>query len=146
MSITLKRSKNPINCFVYLFYNWGIVHIQYYVRVRYAMQWSHCDLVFFIHLSVDGYLVCFHILVILNDATGNMGVWYLFELFLLDFSEVYPGVKLPDHMVVLFSVFRETCILFSIVAAPVYHGFMFSTSSPTLDICVHFHRSHSDQC
>ena len=42
---------------------------------------------------------------VVNNATGNMGVWYLFELFFLDFSEVYPGVELLDHMVVLFLVF-----------------------------------------
>ena len=34
--------------------------------------------------------------------------------------DIYPGVELLDHMVVLFLVFRGTSILFSIVATPVY--------------------------
>ena len=29
---------------------------------------------FFVHLSVDGHLGCFHILVILNNAAVNIGV------------------------------------------------------------------------
>ena len=36
-TITLKIPKNPVNYFVYLFFNRGIVHIQYYVSFRYTI-------------------------------------------------------------------------------------------------------------
>ena len=45
---------------------------------------------------------------------------YLFELVFLIFSDIYPGVELLGHMIVLFLVFQETSTLFSTVAAPVY--------------------------
>ena len=36
------------------------------------------------------------------------------------FSDIYRGVELLGHMVVLFLMFRETSILFSTVGAPIY--------------------------
>ena len=44
---------------------------------------------------------------------------YLFEL-VFYFSDIYPGMKWLGHMVVLFLVFGETSILFSILTVPVY--------------------------
>ena len=45
---------------------------------------------------------------------------YLFELVFSFFSDIYPGVELLGHMIVLFLVFWDTFILFSTVAAPIY--------------------------
>ena len=67
------------------------------------------------------------------------GCIYLFEF---EFCPgICPGVKLLDHMVVLYFVFWGTFILFSTVVVPVYipttveEGSLFSISSPVFVIC-----------
>ena len=74
------------------------------------------------------------------------------QLVFLFLSDIYPGVELLGHMVVLFLVFWETCILFLTVVEPVYiptnnvQGFhFFFTSSPTIIIYILFDNSHSDR-
>ena len=62
----------------------------------------------------------FHILAIEIMLLWTLGCMYLFQLEFLFFSDIYAGVGLLDHMVILFLVFWETSILFSTVAAPVY--------------------------
>ena len=79
--------------------------------------------------SVSGYLGFFHILAIVNSAARNIEVMYLFELVFSFFSrylDIYPGVELMNHVVILFLVFWGTSILFYIVAAPIY--------SPTVNV------------
>ena len=69
--------------------------------------------IIFIHSSVDGHLGCSHVLAIVNSAATN--------LFKLEFfPDTCPGVGLLDHRVALFLVFKETSVLFSIGAAPIY--------------------------
>ena len=49
-----------------------------------------------------------------------LGCMYLFKLVFSFSLDIYPGVVLLDHMVVLFFVSWRNSILFSIVAAPIY--------------------------
>ena len=58
---------------------------------------------FFIHLSVDRHLGCFHELAIVNSAAMNIGVHVSFELWF--YLGICPIVGLLGHMIVLFSVF-----------------------------------------
>ena len=64
---------------------------------------------FFIHLSVDKHLGCFHVLAIINNAAVNIRVHVSFQInvffFYFFFSVIYPGGELLGHMVVLFLVF-----------------------------------------
>ena len=50
----------------------------------------------------------------------NIGVHVSFQISIFIFFRYYPVVELLGHMVVLFLVFWETPILFSIVAEPIY--------------------------
>ena len=74
--------------------------------------------IFFIHSFVDGYLDCFHALAIVNSTAMDIGVHVSFSVMV---SSGYRPVKgLLGHMVVLFLVFKEISILFSIVAISIY--------------------------
>ena len=61
--------------------------------------------IFFIHSSVGGYIGCFHILAIVNNAAMNIGVHVSFQISVFISLDIYPGVELLGHMVVLFVVF-----------------------------------------
>ena len=94
--------------------NWTEVVFQY---VNVCMYIYH---ILFIHSSVDRPLGWFHILDIINNAALNITVHVSFQISVSVFSNIYPGVELLGHMIVLFLVFRETSIVFSTVAAPIY--------------------------
>ena len=71
-----------------------------------------------IYLLMDTWL--FPYLSCVNYAAVNIGGACIFlHLCFPFFSDIYPGVKLLDRMVVLFLVFHGTSILFSIVVVPV---------------------------
>ena len=102
--------------------------------------------IFLIHSSVDEHLGYFHVVAIVNYTAKNIGVhasfWTMF------FQDIFSEVGLHGHMIVLFLVFKETSILFSIVAIPIYGptnsegGFYLSTPSPTFIVCGFFDDRH----
>ena len=61
--------------------------------------------IFFIRLSIDGHLGCFHILVIVSNAAVNIMVHISVFVFCFIFSDIYPGMKLLGFMVVRILVF-----------------------------------------
>ena len=100
----------------YKVYNWVIFWCVYVYVCVYV-----CHI--FIHSSVDAHWGWFHILATVYNAAINAGILgciYLFKLMLSFSLDVYPRVKLLDHVVILYLVFWGTSILFYIVAAPVY--------------------------
>lgn len=58
--------------------------------------------IFLIHSSVGGHMGCFHPLV--NNTAMHIGVQYLVEFLVSIFPGIYLGVKLSDHMVILFEL------------------------------------------
>ena len=66
--------------------------------------------ILFIHSSVDGDLVCFHILAILNTLQGILEYMYFLELW---FSpDICPWVGLLGHIVDLFLVFFKESLYY----------------------------------
>ena len=73
---------------------------------------------------------------------GTLGCMYLFKLVFSVFLDVYPGVELLGHKVVLVLVFEKWPYYFPqwrhqfTFPPTVYEGSLFFTSSPTFVICV----------
>ena len=65
-----------------------------------------------IRSSIDGYLSCFYVLAIINNATMNLEL-QLFVLLFLFPLDILPEVELPNHMVVLILIFSITSIWLS---------------------------------
>ena len=72
----------------------------------------------FIHSSVSRHLDYFHVLAILNSAATNIEMQVPLQIMV--FSWCISRSGLLGHMLVLFLVFKETSILFSIEVVPIY--------------------------
>ena len=106
---------------------------------------------FFILLSVNGHLGCFHVLATVNSAAVNNGI-------LVSFSIWFPqgiclGVELLGHMMVLCLVFFNNSTYhlpqwldqFTFPPTVQEHS-LFSTPSSTFIVCRLFDDGHSDWC
>ena len=61
--------------------------------------------IFFIHSSVDGYLGCFQVLAVVNNAALNIGVHVAFQIRVFDFSRYMPRSRIVGSYVALFLAF-----------------------------------------
>ena len=68
-------------------------------------SWPSSILCGCVYSPIDGHLGCFHVLTIVNDAAVNIIVHISFQISVLSFfPDIYPGVELQGHMVVLILV------------------------------------------
>ena len=83
-----------------------------------CMYIMHFLCTFFIYSPLNAHLVCFHVMVIVNNTTVNTGHKYFFEILLLIPLAVYPEVGLLYHngsssfnfLRNLYFVFHNSCI------------------------------------
>ena len=105
-----------------------------------------------LYSSADGYLGCFYVLAIVTSVAMNTRVPISFLIRVLSFLCICQGVGLLNQTGALFSVFKGTLILFSIVAVPVYiptnsvEGSFFSHSLQHLLFVDFFDDGHSGPC
>ena len=104
---------------------------------------------FFIHLSVDGHLRCFHVLAVVNRAAVNIGVHVSFSI--LVSSGYKPGSGIALIWWFNSSFLRNLHILHSSCTSLHSHqqfkrvGSLFSTPSPAFIVCRLLDSSYSDQ-
>ena len=72
------------------------------------------------HSSVSGYLGCFCTLAVVNNATVGVEVQIPFPGSGFFPAAVYPEVKFPDHMIVLFLIFWGNSTLSSVADVPMH--------------------------
>ena len=120
-----------------LFHGWVIFHyvcvcIYMCMCVYFYVCMYLCIHIYVYHISfiqspVDKYLGCLRVLAIINSAAVNIGVCVSFQIRVLYFLDICPGVGLLDHMVVLFLVFKGISIMAASIYIPINHvgGFPF---------------------
>jgi len=85
------------------------------------LNWTELNVLFSVYMyihhiflnqsSVDGHFSYFHVFSVVNSAAVNIGVDLPFQIRVLSFLDICPGVGLVDHPVALLLVFWETSTL-----------------------------------
>ena len=106
---------------------------------------------FFVHLTADGHIGCFHILAIVNN--GHWGVCVSFQISVfVPLGYTLRSLIGGPYGSSIFSFLEKLPYCFpqwlhqSAFPPKVYESSRFSTPSPTFVICILFDDSHSDKC
>lgn len=65
-----------------------------------------------------------------GDNSGGYGSVNMSKLLISYLLDTYPEVELLDHMVLLHLMFRETCMLFSVMVVTSLHSYQKCTQLP----------------
>ena len=89
-----------------------------YIHIYY---WLYIYIPHLLYLSIDGWIVYSHVLVIVIVLQWTWGCAFHFELVFFFFSDKYSEVKLLDPMATLFLIFWIISMLFSMEDWPIYN-------------------------
>ena len=108
------------NLFVYYIYiTYIFISTGYIYDVLYIHIYTYH--IFFIHLSVDGYLHYFHISTIINNIAMNFEVHVSFQFSVFIFFGFIPSTGVTRlYSSSSFSFLRDPYLFFSIMTAPIY--------------------------
>ena len=105
---------------------------------------------FFIHLSIDGHLGCFHVLPIVNNAAMKNGICVSFSISVSSGFMPRCGIAgsygsfIPRFLSNLYTSFCSGCI--NLHSHQQCKSIPFSSPSPAFIVCRLFDDGHSDWC
>ena len=100
---------------------------------------------FFIHLSVDGHLGCFHVLPIVNRAAMNNGIHVSFSILVSSMPRAEIAGSYGGFIPSFLRNLPQWLYQFTFPPTVREHS-LFSTPSPAFTVCRLFDDGHSDQC